>query len=146
MAKKLIPYIGFDNAKEALEYYSEVFGDVKANRISVSPEQAAQFGIPEGVDLSATTMHASFEIFGEMLYTADDFQKVGTPKGLAIALSVTTDDEVAKKDLDALWEKAVASGKVEVEMPFAEQFWGGKFGSLIDKYSIRWQFAVNEIL
>lgn len=27
---------------------------------------------------------------------------------------------------------------IEIELPFADQFWGGKMGVFTDKYSVRW--------
>lgn len=37
---KLYPYIAFENTKEALEYYEEVFGATEINRLPVTKEQA----------------------------------------------------------------------------------------------------------
>lgn len=39
----LSPYITFQNTKEALEYYQDVFGATNIHRLAVSPEQASQF-------------------------------------------------------------------------------------------------------
>jgi len=42
---KIYPYLAFDSAKEALDYYIVVFGATDIIRLPVSPEQATQFGI-----------------------------------------------------------------------------------------------------
>lgn len=69
---KIYPYLAFNSAKEALDYYTEVFGATDIIRLPVSPEQATQFGI-SSEKLADTTMHASFTVLGAPLFCADNF-------------------------------------------------------------------------
>lgn len=39
----LFPYIAFENSKEALAYYEEVFGATDVKRLEVGEEQASHF-------------------------------------------------------------------------------------------------------
>lgn len=42
---ELHPYLSFEKAKDALEYYENVFGAIKINRIKVGENQAEDFGM-----------------------------------------------------------------------------------------------------
>lgn len=42
---KMYPYLAFENAKEALGYYEEVFGATNISRLPVSEEQSEMFGL-----------------------------------------------------------------------------------------------------
>jgi PhnB protein len=48
-------------------------------------------------------------------------------------ISIDTD---SRDEADKLFKKLSNGGKVE--MPMADQFWGDYFGSLVDKFNIRW--------
>ncbi len=37
---------------------------------------------------------------------------------------------------------ALAEGGT-IEMPFADQFWGGKFGSLTDRFGVQWMISAR---
>lgn len=45
------------------------------------------------------------------------------------------DDE---KEIQALYDRVKEHPSVTVEMPFEDQFWGGKMGVLKDQYGVRW--------
>lgn len=59
----LFPYIAFENSKEALAYYEEVFGATDVKRLEVSEEQASHFGMTKE-EAQEATMHAEFEVLG----------------------------------------------------------------------------------
>ncbi|HDK4568610.1 TPA: glyoxalase/bleomycin resistance/extradiol dioxygenase family protein [Staphylococcus aureus] len=88
----LFPYIAFENSKEALAYYEEVFGATDVKRLEVGEEQASHFGM-----------------------TKEDADKV-----------------------EAFYEKIKDHSSIEIELPLADQFWGGKMGIFTDKYGVRW--------
>lgn len=46
-----------------------------------------------------------------------------------------------KEDADkveAFYEQIKDHSSIEIELPFADQFWGGKMGVFTDKYGVRW--------
>ena len=88
----LFPYIAFENSKEAIAYYEEVFGATDVKRLEVGEEQASHFGINK-----------------------EDADKV-----------------------EAFYEQIKDHSSIEIELPFADQFWGGKMGVFTDKYGVRW--------
>ncbi|KRN74322.1 glyoxalase family protein [Carnobacterium maltaromaticum] len=135
---KIYPYLAFDSAKEALDYYTEVFGATDIIRLPVSPEQATQFGI-SAEKLADTTMHASFTVLGAPLFCADNFMgPVQSSNQVSIMLDINSEDAQAAHEADAFYQKIAASGQAKITMPFEEQFWGGKMGQLVDKYGITW--------
>lgn len=139
MQTKLYPYLAFPNAKEALDYYKRVFGATNIYRLSPQPEQAKQFGIPEGTDLDNLTMHAGFTVLGVDLQCADAFN--GATEGskqISLLLDVNAEDPESVKAADDFYDHLAASGEVDITMPFEEQFWGGKMGQFIDHYGVTW--------
>lgn len=73
MQTKLLPYIAYPNAKEAIAYYEEAFDATNTYRLSPTSDQASQFGIPVDADLEALTMHGGFTILGTEIQCADAF-------------------------------------------------------------------------
>ena len=45
-------------------------------------------------------------------------------------------------DVDAAFEKAVAAG-CQVAMPLADQFWGDRYGHVVDPFGFRWSIATH---
>ncbi|MFD0896989.1 VOC family protein [Loigolactobacillus binensis] len=139
MQSRLYPYLAFTNAKEALAYYETVFGATNIYRLAPSPEQAQQFGLPADADLNNMTMHAGFTILGVDLQCADAFNGAVTAnKQITLMLDINNEDPASVAAADAFYAKIAASDQVEISMPFAEQFWGGKMGHFTDKYGVNW--------
>ncbi|EUJ33601.1 hypothetical protein MFLO_00045 [Listeria floridensis FSL S10-1187] len=137
----LYPYLNFENTKEALEYYEEVFGATNIMRMPVEKEQAKNFGMPEMSDeaLANTTIHGGFTVLGANLFCSDSFgRKLESGNQISIMLDVNSEDEKAAKEADEFFSKIAASNTVDVRMPFESQFWGGKMGEFVDKYGISW--------
>jgi uncharacterized glyoxalase superfamily protein PhnB len=44
---------------------------------------------------------------------------------------------ICVEDVDALWNRAVAAG-VKVAMPLGDQFWGDRYGVVVDPFGHRW--------
>lgn len=135
---KLYPYLSFENSKEALTYYEQVFGATNISRLPVGEEQAKDFGIP--VDkLADTTMHGGFNVLGAELFCSDNFNRekqIGHQ--ISILLDVNSEDELASKEAADFFEKVANSGTVTVNLPYEDQFWGGKMGQFTDQYGILW--------
>ncbi|MDR2832656.1 MAG: glyoxalase/bleomycin resistance/extradiol dioxygenase family protein [Streptococcaceae bacterium] len=132
------PYLAFNNTKEALSYYEEVFGVTNVSRMPVSAEQAEQFGVSKE-QAADMTMHSQFSVLGATIMAADNFQQVELNyDAVSILLDLNSEDEEAMKEADVFWALVEKSDTVKVNMPFEEQFWGGKMGDFTDKYGVRW--------
>lgn len=73
MEAKMIPYLEFENAKEALAYYQQVFGATNVYRVSPTADEAEQYGLNADVELSQLTMRGGFQLLGLDVQCADAF-------------------------------------------------------------------------
>ena len=133
MSSRLNPYISFNgNAREALEYYRDVFGgDLTINTF-------AEFGMADaGPD---KVMHGQ-------LVTTDDYCLMGadTPPGMpynpgnnmTISLSGDNGD-----DLRRYFERLADGGSVT--MPLEKQVWGDEFGQCVDRFGVPWMVNISQ--
>ena len=82
-------------------------------------------------------MHSRLVINGGLLMLSDEFPEYGNetdvaPKGVALHLQV--------EDADFWWERALSAGAVPV-MPLADQFWGDRYGRVMDPFGHCWSIA-----
>ena len=122
----LTPYLTFDNAAEAMDYYKDVFGAKERMRMEAP---GGKIG------------HAELEIGDSLLMISDAFPNStqrppselgGTGSGVFMYVD----------DVDAIVEKAVAKG-ANVTIEVADQFWGDRFGSITDPYGHSWSIATH---
>ncbi len=124
----LTPLIVVRDAKRAIEFYKRAFGA----QVLSHPQ--------EGPDGKIT--HASLKIGDSILMLTDEFpafkclspQSIG---GSAVTLHIYTENA------DAAFERAVAAGAT-VTMPLADQFWGDRYGQLVDPFGHRWSIAARK--
>ncbi len=125
------PYIALNNTKEALAYYEEVLGAKNIRRVPVAAEQAKEFGLSEE-QAAEMTMHSQFDILGTTIMAADNFQHEALSyTGISILLDLNSEDKEAMAEAQEFWKHLSDSGKVTINMPFEEQFWGGAMGILL---------------
>ena len=131
MANKLNPYLTFgSNAREAMEWYKNVFGG-ELNLQTFKEANAAP--TPE---LEELIMH------GELV-TADGMTLMGSddPEGKSYPASVAISGE-DESVLRGYWDK-LADGAT-ILAPFETAPWGDTFGMLTDKFGIRWMINVDK--
>jgi len=132
-------YFNFNgNCKEAVEYYSEVFGlgTPEISKFGDMPEDP-NFVVPD--DMKELVMHARLNIHGSMVMFSDSMPNAPVTFGKNITLAVVTGD---KEKLEAEFNALAKEGKVS--MPLKETFWSPVYGSLEDKFGIVWQFSYEE--
>ena len=133
MPSLLNPYINFrDNARQALEFYKDVFGgDLRVNTFSEygDPNQPGADGV----------MHGQLETdSGFTLMASDTPPGMDTSSGAGnITISLSGDDE---QQLRGYWDKLSEGGTVT--MPFEKQMWGDLFGMCTDKFGVPWMVDV----
>ena len=131
------PYLSFPgNCEEALNFYAKCLGGKVENlsRFADSPMEA-QVG-PEN---SQKVMHARVRAGGLTIMASDDMRPGANAKSegnFSLSLAAKSEGE-AKRVFEALAEGG------SVDMPFADAFWGGKFGMLTDKYGVCWMMSVG---
>ncbi|MFF2507520.1 VOC family protein [Streptomyces sp. NPDC058067] len=135
MASRLNPYISFSgDAKQAMEFYKEVFGgDLAINTFGA-------FGSDTPPGFADKVMHSMLETSGGFTLMAAD-----TPPGMEykagnnISVSLSGDDMT---ELRGYWDKLSGSGTVAV--PLEKQMWGDVFGMCTDKFGITWMVNISE--
>jgi len=123
----LSPHLVVDDAPAAIDFYVKAFGAVERGRV---PR-------PDG-----KLVHAAVEINGFLVMLNDDFPemtdgKSTTPPALG-GTPVTIHLTVA--DVDAKFQQAVDAGATVV-MPLEDQFWGDRYGMVVDPFGHQWSLG-----
>ena len=134
MASRLNPYISFsDNARQAMEFYKDVFGGTLA--LNTFGEYGQQ-GAP-GADL---IMHGMLETpSGYTIMGADTPPGMEYAPGANIAVSLSGNDG---EELRGYWAKLAEAGTVSV--PLEKQMWGDEFGMCVDRFGIGWMVNITQ--
>lgn len=124
----LLPYLTVSDGAGAIAFYKQAFGAVE-EEVHLAPG-------------STKIMNARLSINGGVFMLSDDFSaefggKTSTPEALG-GSPVVIHLEMA--DVDAAWEVAVAAGAT-VTMPLADQFWGDRYGQMVDPFGHKWSMA-----
>jgi PhnB protein len=120
------PYLAVDDAAEAIEYYRKAFGAKERVRMET----------PDG-----NIGHAELAIGDSRVMLSDPFPQATTrsPKELG-GTSVSVFMYV--EDVDAVVKRAIDAG-AKITMEVADQFWGDRFGSVIDPFGHSWSIATH---
>ena len=134
MASRLNPYISFeDNARQAMEFYKDVFGG------TLALNTFGEFGQADS-PIADKIMHGILETDqGFTIMAADTPPGVDRSPGDNITVSLSGDD--ADK-LRGYWEKLSSSGKVIT--PLEKQMWGDEFGQCVDQFGIPWMVNITQ--
>lgn len=137
---KTSTYLHFNgNCEEAMKYYADVLGGeiTMLMQFNEAPEEVCKM-IPDFA--KELIMHCTLEV-GNMAILASDFlnekEEFNTGNNFAISLNAEDEDE-ALTVFNGLAEEGT------VLMPFAEAFWGGRFGMLKDKYGVSWMMSLDD--
>lgn len=121
--KGVIPYLMVRGASQAIEWYTRALGAEEVMRMPV-----------EGGD---KLMHCELRINDGPVYMSDEFPEYGAslgdgPRGVTMFLGVD--------DADFWYNRAVEAGAT-VRMEIADQFWGDRFGEVVDPFGHGWAFG-----
>ncbi len=119
------PHLVVRGAAEAIAFYKKAFG---ARELSRHPG-------PDGKSI----MHAEVQIGDSRLYLNDEFPAMGATSPLALNGTPVT-IHLWVEDVDSVFNQAVQAGG-QVLMPVADQFWGDRYGMLVDPFGHRWSVA-----
>ena len=129
MKGQITPYLMFDgNAREALEFYREVFqGEI------LNVQTYGESGYNNSPEAENLLIHAQFKKDDLFIMASDAFPGNVINKGnnISLALDLKSEEEI-KRLYDALRE----NGKVYMELQ--DTFWGAKYAKVTDPFGIAW--------
>lgn len=123
------------NCREAVSFYEKVFETDKAEIMTFGDSpQNPNYQLPE--EAKDLVMHTRLSIFDSTVMFSDTFPGSPFTIGNNVTLAVVSDDEAKMhKAFEALKDGG------EVTMELQETFWSKCYGSLTDKFGIKWQFS-----
>jgi PhnB protein len=133
-------YLNFPRSTEdAFNFYKSVFGTQFAAPIVRFKDIPSGPGQPPLNEADKNLiMHVELPILGgQILMGTDAPESMGfkvTP-GNNIFINVEPD---TRAETDRLFRALSAGG--EIQMALQEMFWGGYFGSIVDRFGVRWMF------
>jgi len=120
------PYLIVRDSRKAIDFYKKAFD---AEEILIMPG-------PDG-----KVMHAEIKIGDSIVFLADEMPEMNhlgpeTRGGATCSLMLYV------KDVDTSFEKAVKAGCI-VKMPLSDQFWGDRYGNVVDPFGHVWALATH---
>jgi PhnB protein len=133
VTSRLNPYIGFaSNAREAMEFYRDVFGG------ELTMSTFGEMGGAAPGDENKI-MHAMLETpSGFALMASDTPAGMTRPDASFISISLSGDDQGLRDH----FEKLSRGGSVT--MPLEKQMWGDEFGMCVDPYGVAWMVNIGQ--
>jgi PhnB protein len=120
----VVPHLVTRGAAEAIEWYEKAFG---AKEISRAPAPGGKL------------MHAEIQIGDSRVFLNDEFPGMGCDAPKTAGDSPVT-IHLWVEDVDSAFKRAVDAG-AKVVFPLADQFWGDRYGIVVDPYGHRWSMA-----
>jgi len=132
-------YLNFmGTTEEAFNFYKSVFGGefTTFQRMGEIPAMPDQPPLPE--QDKNKVMHVELATLGgHALMGTDALESMGHTLVFGDNVSINLEPDT-RAETDRLFAGLADGGKVT--MPLAEMFWGGYFGSLVDRYGVQWMF------
>jgi PhnB protein len=120
----ITPHLVVKGVADAIAWYTKAFGAHELLRNMA----------PDGTSI----MHAELLLGDSRFFVVDEFPgpmcSPTTLGGTPITLHLYV------RDVDAMFDRAVDAGATAL-MPVADQFWGDRYGMLIDPFGHRWSIA-----
>jgi len=123
------PHLVVKGTPQAIEFYKKAFGATEIHR----------FAGPGG-----SIMHAALKVGDSMFFLNDEMPGPGglgrSPLsfgGTAVTINLYV------PDCDKVYKQAIAAGAKQV-MPLDDQFWGDRYGVVVDPFGHRWAIATRK--
>ena len=122
--RTITSYLIVNDGKVAIEFYKKAFGAKELTR-SLAPD--------------GKLMNAQIKIGDSIIMITDEFP--GSPMKSPISLGTSTVSlHIYSKNVDKLWAQATEAG-ARIVMPLDNQFWGDRYGQLVDPFGHHWSLA-----
>ena len=118
------PHLTVRDASKAIAFYQKAFG---AKEVRRSPG-------PDG-----RLMFAELQLGDSRFYLNDEFPEMGGKSPLALNGTPVVIHHYVE-DVDRVFQQALAAGAT-VRFPLADQFWGDRYGILVDPFGHHWAVA-----
>ncbi len=124
------PYLNFDGtAEEAFKFYQSILGgELYIQKMKDVP------GF-DNEDEKERAMHVALPVGDNILMASDILRSAGHKLNMGNYSYISYSSD-SRNEADRIF-KALSEGG-NVETPMADMFWGDYYGSLIDKFGIRW--------
>jgi PhnB protein len=130
VASQLNPYISFQgNAREAMEFYQQVFGG------ELELRTFGEFGMGDAPDAEKIMHGALTTDRGYVLMGADNPPGMPLTQGDNVTIALVGEAADAET-LRGYWRKLSEGGTVS--MPLDKQMWGDEYGACTDRFGINW--------
>jgi len=128
------PYLNFPgNTEDAFNFYKSVFGGefLTLQRFKDTPDSG---NLPTGVENQV--MHVALPIGKNNILMGTD-----APESMGFSLTVGTNQYIcispdSREEATKLFDGLSAGGKVEMDLQ--DMFWGAYYGSLTDRFGVKW--------
>jgi PhnB protein len=128
--KSFNPYLNFDgNTRDAMTFYQECLG----GELAISTFGDMKASGPPGTE--NRVMHARLAAGPATIMASDTMP--GMPFVVGNNFQINIDCE-SVDEIERVFAAFGAGGKVT--MPLQDQFWGARFGMLVDKFGVQWMF------
>jgi PhnB protein len=121
------PYLIFDGAGGAIEFYKRALGASEVMRLD---------------DATGRIHHAEMQIGNSRIMLADEHPEIQALSPKAIGGSPVT-MHVYVEDVDGAIDRAVKAG-AKLIRPVADQFYGDRIGGIEDPFGYRWFIATHK--
>lgn len=120
------PSLAVVGGVEAIEFYKTAFGAKELQRETTA---------------DGKLIHGRIRIGDSVLLLSDVFQ--GSDRAAPSTVETTTVTlHLYSTDVETLWNRAVAAG-ARVTMPLADQYWGERYGHLVDPFGHHWSLSMR---
>jgi PhnB protein len=132
----LVPYLFFKgNAKEAMEFYKNVFGgQLTVQKMSESPEAMQMPGANPDDVMHARLKDGTFELMASDSSKASD-------KMAKVELAINGPGS-AEAQMREIFKKLSEGGEVKMEL--AAMPWGDIYGQITDKFGVDWMMDIGD--
>lgn len=133
-------YLNFPRSTAAaFSFYKSVFGTEFTAPIMRYRDVPPQPGQPPLAEADRDlVVHVALPILaGHLLMGTDAAESMGLSVVPGNNMYITLEPD-SRAETDRLFNALSAGGTVET--PLQEMFWGGYFGSLVDRFGVRWMF------
>ncbi len=138
---KVSTYLNFPgNTEAAFNFYRSVF-ETKfeapgIRRMGEVPAAPDQLPLPEAA--KKLVLHVALPILGgHVLMGTDADESMGFKLNFGNNMHLNLQPDT-RAETDKLFQRLAEGG--QVEMPLMEMFWGDYFGSLTDRFGVKWMF------
>jgi PhnB protein len=124
LTRTVTPYLAVNDALGAIAFYKKVMGAKTVGEVNMIPGNKV--------------MHATLKV-GDSIFFLSDIMPGSdlvdaTRAGASVNLNLFT------READRIWDRFVANG-AKVTMPLADQFWGDRYGKVIDPFGHSWAIS-----